>query len=212
MKRNLTPLVIISNEKEIADLVLTTNDYDLLGVIDQDSNANTGGLPLLGPDEKWEEIRSKYPEVKVALALDPPVRKSRLFPNYGFEALATLISPDAYVASSVQLGRGCLIQRGVKIMPDAALGVACKVNLGASVHHDCSVGDFCTLAPGCRLLGQVVLEDEVFIGAGAIILPHVRVGAGVIVGAGAVVVKDVSAGTTVVGVPAKAMREEKRPA
>jgi acetyltransferase-like isoleucine patch superfamily enzyme len=53
----------------------------------------------------------------------------------------------------------------------------------------------------------VILEDDCWIGAGAIILPGVKIGKMAIVGAGAVVTKDVPDNTTVVGIPAKAVRK-----
>jgi serine O-acetyltransferase len=52
-----------------------------------------------------------------------------------------------------------------------------------------------------------VLGNDIFIGAGAKILGPVRVGDGARIGANAVVVKDVPAWSTVVGVPARVVRQ-----
>ena len=51
-----------------------------------------------------------------------------------------------------------------------------------------------------------VLEDDIFIGSGAKIIGNVRVGSGARVGANAVVLRDVDPGSTVVGIPARAVR------
>ena len=158
---------------------------------------------MLGPDDRWVEVMAEHPDLRIAMAVDPPRLKKMLVGHYGSKALATLISPDAYVASSACLGPGCIVQRGAKILPDARLGTACKVNVNSTVHHDVRAGDYCTFAPGSQLLGNVVVSDEVFIGAGAIVLPRVRIGERSTVAAGAVVAADVPPDQTVMGVPAR---------
>ncbi len=55
------------------------------------------------------------------------------------------------------------------------------------------------------------LGDNVFIGAGARVLGDIEIGDGAVVGANAVVIKDVPAGATVVGIPAKVVRQTADP-
>jgi sugar O-acyltransferase (sialic acid O-acetyltransferase NeuD family) len=197
------PLAIISLEKDVIDLAKTLAAYEVVGILDADPNVKAFGLPFLGSDQDWKRCKSERPQLKALLALDPPQRKRELLKIYGLDSLATLVAPDAYVSSSASLGAGCIVQRGVKIMPDVKIGALCKMNVNVTVHHDCRIGDFCTLAPGAQLLGFVEVEEEVFVGAGAVVLPRLRLGKGAVIGAGAVVTVDVAAGTTVVGVPAK---------
>jgi len=52
----------------------------------------------------------------------------------------------------------------------------------------------------------VIIGKNVWIGSGAIILPGVAIGNNAIIGAGSVVTKNVEANTTVVGIPAKVVR------
>ncbi|MBL6444757.1 NeuD/PglB/VioB family sugar acetyltransferase [Fulvivirga sp. 29W222] len=92
---------------------------------------------------------------------------------------------NSFISSLVTIGRGTLINSGVKI------------------HHESSIGKFCELAPGATVLGNVSIGDDTTVGANATILPGVRIGKKVTVGAGAVVTKDVSDHCIVVGVPAK---------
>lgn len=197
------PLVIISADKEIIELVQESERFNLIGVFDLNPDADALDLPVLGPDQMWSELCAKYPDLKAVLALDDPDKKKRVAYHYGLDNLVTLVSCDAYISASAVVKQGCLVQRGVKIMANAQIGIGCKINVNVTVHHDISVGDFCTLAPGCQLLGSATIEDCVFIGAGAIVLPKVRVGKNSIIGAGAVVLNDVPSNTTVVGVPAR---------
>ncbi|MBI2637994.1 NeuD/PglB/VioB family sugar acetyltransferase [Candidatus Peregrinibacteria bacterium] len=200
-------LAIVGVEKEIIELAQECG-FKVAGIFDKNSNVRVFNLPVLGNDDSWERIHKEIQDLQVAIALDIPLLKEKLASQYGFENLATVISNSSYISPSATIQKGSLVQRGVKIMPDARIGRVCKLNVNATVHHDCVVGDFCTLAPGCMLLGAVIIEERVFIGAGAIILPKVKVGRDSIIGAGAVVVDDVPAGITVVGVPARPLVKE----
>ena len=198
------PVVLVSLDKDLLDILQNSSEFEPIGLLDPDPAAGSAACPHLGDDSDWPALVSRRPDVRVVLAVDPPALKARLAAHYGADRLAGVRAPDAYAAASAVLGPGVLLQRGVKVLPDARLGMACKLNVNATVHHDCRVGDCCTLAPGSMLLGGVELGDRVYLGAGAIVLPGRRVGAGATVGAGAVVSRDVASGATVVGMPARA--------
>lgn len=59
--------------------------------------------------------------------------------------------------------------------------------------------------------GSPVLEDGVVVGAGAIILGPITIGRGAVIGAGSVVTRSVLAGDTVVGNPARTIRQTTEP-
>lgn len=198
----MIPVVVISADKEIIELAKERSDFDVIGVLDPKPRAQALGLPVLGADNAWGKLVSKYTNLKAILTTDPPKIKEKLAAHYGIDSLATLVSRDAYISPSAKLGNGCLVQQGTKIMSDVRIGIACKINVNVTVHHDTIIGNFCTLAPGSLLLGAVKVEERVFIGAGAILLPKVHIGKDAIIGAGAVVIKDVPANSTVCGVPA----------
>lgn len=198
-------IVIVSADSEIVELARDAG-FDVLGFFDPKQLDDCLKAKRLGDDSDWHEMFSQNQNLRVALAVDIPETRRKLWSHYGPQNIETLISKHAIVSASAKLGAGILVQHGCKVMATASVGDGCKINVNATIHHGCSVGNFCTIAPGAQLLGNVSVEEEVYIGSGAIILPRRKVGRGAVVGAGAVVSNDVAAGVTVVGIPAKEHR------
>ena len=103
---------------------------------------------------------------------------------------------------------GADISRDAKIDPTTRMP-----HLNGIVIHACAV-----VEPGCLIMQQVTLgqlakggapyvESGAYFGAGAKVLGPVRIGTGARVGANAVVLEDVPAGATVVGTPARIVRQ-----
>lgn len=122
-------------------------------------------------------------------------------------ALPALVHPRACVSPSAALGSGCQILANALVAADSVIGSAVIINHSVNVDHECSIADGAHIAPGAVLCGCVTVGRDAFIGAAATILPRLTIGAGATVGAGAVVTRDVPAGATVLGVPAKTLRE-----
>jgi len=195
-------VAVVSAEWDVVDLIESIPGLEVCGFFDPNPQIPVGEFPYLGNDQMWEKVRQADPDMKIALALDDPKIRARLFAHYEQDFLVTLTSPHAYASSRSSIGTGSIVQRGATVMAGVHVGQGCKINVNASVHHDAIVGNFSTLAPGSLILGNVVLEDQVYVGAGAIVRQRCRIGRGAVIGAGAVVVRDVPAGATVVGVPA----------
>ena len=100
---------------------------------------------------------------------------------------------------SVQLGRRVVIehQGGIVIHGASVIG------------DDCIIRQNCTL--GVRTIDALndapVLEKGVNVGAGAVILGRITIGKGASIGANAVVLDEVPAGATVVGIPARIVKQ-----
>lgn len=200
---DITEVAVVPAEWDVADLVESVPELRLVGFFDPDPAANTGEFIRFGADGNWPEVRKRHPGLKIAIMLDPPRLRARLFDLYGIENIVTVISPHAHVSPRATHGPGLIVQRGSAVMPQVRIGKGCTINMGVTIHHECRLGDFVSLAPGARLLGTVSLGDYAYIGAGAVVLPNVRIGAGATIGAGAVVTRDIPDGCVAVGVPAK---------
>jgi len=102
---------------------------------------------------------------------------------------------------------GCIIGRGAQFGPGFvlihSLGVvingAVRGGSGVKIEHQVTIGAERRQSP--------VLGDDVFIGAGAKIVGAVTVGDGARIGANSVVVHNVPPHSTVVGIPARVVRQ-----
>ena len=81
------------------------------------------------------------------------------------------------------------------------------LNIGAMVCHDGRLGDFVTLAPDVKLAGAVHIGRHCDIGLGTKVIQGITIADHVRTGAGAVVVRDVEEAGTVVGVPARKIKQ-----
>lgn len=101
----------------------------------------------------------------------------------------------------------CIIGRGADFGP----GFVLVHSTGIVINGDVRAGRNLTLEHqvtiGAERRQSPVIGDDVFIGAGAKIIGSVTIGNGARIGANAVVVHDVPAHSTVVGIPARVVRQ-----
>lgn len=119
----------------------------------------------------------------------------------------SIIHPMARVTRWVQLGEGVIITAGCILTNQIRIGNHVHLNLHCTIAHDVIAEDFVTLAPGVHVSGNVRLGEGCYVGTGANLIEKLQIGRWSIIGAGSTVVKDVPANTTVVGVPAKVIKE-----
>ena len=182
---------------------------EIVGIFDNAKRGDFRGYPILGDDASAAGISDEYKRVPGLLTPDKPALRKRLAERYtelGF-SFRSVISPEARVSKSAQLGRAVFIQSGCNVSSAAHIGDFVRLNTMANVMHDSVVGAFTTVAPNAVVLGCVTIGEGCYIGAHCTILPNLQVQSGAVVGAGAVVTRPVPGGATVAGSPARPMEK-----
>ena len=131
-----------------------------------------------------------------------------------------VILPGARIGSDCNICSHCLIENDVVIGDRVTVKSGVQLWEGLRVGNDVFIGPNVTFTndkhPKSRNLNfkpvPSCIEVGASIGGGATLLPGVRVGAGATVGAGAVVTEDVPPGATVVGNPARLIKQSSKKA
>ena len=166
------------------------------------------GLPVLGDTSQLPDLERRGVRRAIIAIGDNGVRRAmgHLLEQNGFE-LVNAIHPSAQLATSVSLGKGVVIAAGALVCAHCQIGDYSILNTGCIVDHESMIGTSAHICPGVRLAGHVTVESGAFIGIGATIIQNVHVGFEAVVAAGAVVVRNVDPMTTVVGVPARVIKD-----
>lgn len=127
--------------------------------------------------------------------------------SFGIAEFPPMIHPTAVMPRSASCGRSIFVSAGAVFGGAVEIDDFVLVNRAASVGHHSAVGEFATIGPGATLASNCRIGPGAMIGTGAILAPGVKVGASARVSAGAVVLKDVPPGVTVLGNPARQVRE-----
>ena len=126
-----------------------------------------------------------------------------------------VVLPHATIGQDCNICSHCFIENDVIIGDRVTIKNGVQLWDGIRIGNDVHIGPNVTSTndkyPKSRNAAFTCLEtwvdDGAAIGGGSTILPGIRIGAGATVGAGSVVTKDVPPGATVVGNPAKVIKQ-----
>ena len=109
------------------------------------------------------------------------------------------------------------ILTGISVPASAKIGKGFYIGHFGSIilHSDVQMGENCSIGPGVLIgtrglgnLGVPKIGNNVYIGVGAKVLGDIKIGNNVKIGANAVVLQDVPDGATVVGIPARIIKQD----
>ncbi len=212
----LKPLVILGAggfARETQDVVDAINaeslTWDVLGFLVDAQYGAAGTIvqnkPILG-EFSW---LSGHTGVHVVCGVGAPEHRRHMIERLSiFDVqFATLVHPSVIKTCWMTLGAGTVITAGCVLSNHVAIADHVHINPSCTIGHDVTIESFVSLAPGVLVSGNVHIHEGAYIGTGASIIEKKTISAWSVVGAGSTVLKNVPANTTVVGTPAKVIKE-----
>jgi sugar O-acyltransferase (sialic acid O-acetyltransferase NeuD family) len=170
---------------------------------------------VLGGDDWLDRHESELDALALGVA-DPRLR-ARLAAGASARAphleWPALVHPRADMdRDSTSIGQGVIICSNVLGTVNLVFEPFVLVNPMVTIGHEARLRRGCVINHSVSLSGGVTVGERVLVGVGARILQYLDIGDDATIGAGAVVTKSVAPGSTVVGIPAKPLDTERRPA
>ncbi len=195
--------------KVVIDIIEHQGLYDIAFLVDDDlslKGTEVYGYPVIGG--KQELLANSVQHGIVAIGSNKARRSVALWlVDNNFEFI-TAIHPAAQIARGVSIGKNSVIMAGAIINSDCTIGSDVIINTKTSIDHDCVIGDGVHIAPGATLCGTVSVGIGSFVCAGSTIIPNLTIGNNVIIGAGSTVIRNLPDNVTVIGSPAKLVKQD----
>jgi UDP-3-O-[3-hydroxymyristoyl] glucosamine N-acyltransferase len=109
------------------------------------------------------------------------------------------------IESDVQIGSLCTIDRGS--LTDTVIGEFSSIDNQVQIAHNVKIGSFCMIAAQSGIAGSTIIGNNVQIGGQTGISGHLSIGNNVKIGGKSGVVADIKDNQTVMGYPARSIRD-----
>ena len=109
------------------------------------------------------------------------------------------------IENDVQIGSLCTIDRGS--LTDTVIGEFTSIDNQVQIAHNVKIGNFCMIAAQSGIAGSTIIGNNVKIGGQTGISGHLSIGNNVKVGGKSGVIANIKDNQTVMGYPAKSIRE-----
>ena len=217
MENKLKKIVLIGAGgfgKEVASIIEILNkinpQYELLGFLDDNEELYKdkiiNGYAWLG---KTDWILEHKTDIFCVCTIGnahtkAKIQKKMMSEGVNFE---TIVAYGSFVSPYSTIGQGCVFYGGVSVSVNCIIGDGVVLNTSCNIGHDAVIGDYTTIMPVGGISGGVKIGSEVSIGGHVFIIPNRKIGDNAVVAAGSVVFTNVKAGTTVLGNPARRIKE-----
>jgi len=109
------------------------------------------------------------------------------------------------IENDVQIGSFCTIDRGS--LTDTIIGEFTSIDNQVQIAHNVKIGNFCMIAAQTGIAGSTIIGNNVKIGGQTGISGHLSIGNNVNIGGKSGVIDDIEDNQTVMGYPAKSIRD-----
>lgn len=169
--------------RTVAEAILLSDEYTLVGFLDDDAYAHGSeiwGLPVMGAASGFTAYAARASHAVVAIGNNTLRQKlCGLLQADGF-TLPHVVHPRAIVSPRAKLAEAVVVMAGAIVGTEAVLGRGVIVNCGAVVDHHAHVNDFGHLGVNACMAGGSVLGELAWMQAGAAIGYGVQLPAGMV--------------------------------
>ena len=109
------------------------------------------------------------------------------------------------IENDVQIGSNCTIDRGS--LTDTIIGESSSIDNQVQIAHNVKIGNFCMIAAQSGIAGSTIIGNNVKIGGQTGISGHLYIGNNVNIGGKSGVINNIENNQTVMGYPAKSLRD-----
>jgi len=204
--------------REVAEAVRAVNaerpTWSLLGFLDDAASLQgeeVDGTPVVG---RIDDARGLDADVLVCTGRpDNYFSRQRIVERLALPAdrYATIVHPQASVASTATIGRGTALLAYTVVTARAQIGSHVAVMPAVVITHDDVIEDYVTIGAGARFGGGARVREGAYIGSGAMVRENTTIGRWSQLGMGAVATRDVPDAEVWVGVPAARLRRVRLP-
>lgn len=196
------------HSKVIEDCIYSNGDEVIAKLDDKYSERFMEGSLVKGPISILPELFSMDIKIFIAIGHNPTRKRIIDLLNLPSSIYATIVHKSAIIGSKVEIGFGTVVMPGVVVNADSQVGEHVILNSNSTIEHDCVVEDFVHISPAVTLTGNVTVLEGTQIGAGSTVIPGQSIGSWSMIGAGSTIITEIPSNVTVVGVPAKVIKEE----
>jgi len=202
MKKKISIYGASGHGKVVMDIIASIGEYELGYVFDDDVTLKSFKKLEVKTSMREEKLR----EFPLVFTIGNNEIRKKIVEKTEHTTAPPMIHSNAIKSPSAVIANGTVVMAGVVINADAQIKSHVIINSGAVVEHDCLLEDYVHISPNAALAGDVNVGEGSHIGIGAQVIQGVKIGKWCTIGAGAVIIEDVPDGATVVGNPAKIIK------
>lgn len=143
--------------------------FDCIAFVDDGAKETPDGIPVIGTTKDLEVLSGEYKNAVVAIG-NPAVRLRLLqkIENETLMRVATLVSPQAYISRTAQIGSGSIVEPMAVIHTGCVIGKGCIISAGAVVNHASLCGDGVHVDCNATVAGNTAVPGGIKVTSGTV--------------------------------------------
>ena len=204
MKNKIIILGTGGHAHSVIDVLEFTGKFEIVGFVSSEEQniENKYGYKVLGDDSILSELRAIIEMAFIGIGgIKNLTLRERIFRNLqrlDFN-IPSIISPNAIVSPTSQIGAGTIIHHGAIIGAGVKIGQNCIINSNSLIEHGSAVDSHSHISTGAILNGNVRVGSRTFIGSGSVIKHDTNIGSDCLVDMGKKVHKDLPDNSRILG-------------